>query len=104
MKFLLLFKSKLHNYSPREMQITLKEYMNWIKKLKQENSFINGDILMKMGIHIKDKDCFDDYIDKEENIITGYLKIQVIDIVKAIEVANSCPLLRYNEILIRPVI
>jgi len=91
-KFLLLFeKENLADNSPQQMQNHLREWLAWMKFLKDHYIYIFGDPIESAGrlISGKNKVISNNTLVKEN--INGFMVIQAEGFQKAIEITKSCP-------------
>ena len=104
-QYLILIKGKKHlDYSPEELQKRIQEYREWVATI--ENHYVSDNRLERNGVHITNKDeiVTDGPFVEAKEIIAGFIIIRSGTLEKAIQIANSCPLLKYFEILLRPII
>lgn len=104
-QYLILLKGKKHlDYSVEELEKRMQEYRVWVAKI--ESHYVSDNRLERIGVHIKEKDemVTDGPFLEAKEIIAGFIIIRTETLNQAIEVANSCPLLKYFEILLRPII
>ncbi len=103
--FLLLLKSKQElDYSPEKLQQRLEEYREWISTIHEH--YISDNRLERSGSHILSKDNVqtDGPFLEAKEIISGYVIISAEDLKHATIIAKSSPLLKYFEIMVRPIV
>ncbi len=104
-QYLLLIKGKgALDYSPEELQRRLDEYQEWVKTIPSH--YVNDNRLEQTGVHIKSKDSIvtDGPFIETKEIIGGFIILQAKDLDQATSLALSCPLLKYFEIIVRPIV
>lgn len=104
-QYLILLRGKgALDYSPEELQKRLEEYREWVQtvqehyvtanRLEREGALITGNGEVKTdGPFLESKE-----------IIAGYIIIQAADLEAATKISLSCPLLKYFEIMVRPMV
>lgn len=104
-QFLLLLKGKgALDYTPDELQSRLDEYHEWVKTIGTH--YVSDNRLERTGAHIKSKTeiITDGPFLETKEIIGGFVIIQAEDLDQATTIATSSPLLKYFEIIVRPVV
>ena len=104
-QYLLLLKGKRElDYSPAQLQKRLEEYREWVAEI--ETHYVSDNRLERTGAHIFDKDRIktDGPFLEAKEIIAGIIIIRAKDLAEAIEISTASPLLKYFEILVRPLI
>ena len=104
-QYLLLLKGKVElDYSPQELQNRLEEYRNWVQTIQEHYLYDNR--LERRGTHILDKETIktDGPFLESKEIIAGFIIIQAANLNQATILAQSSPLLKYFEIIVRPMI
>ncbi|MTI38829.1 YciI family protein [Fulvivirga lutimaris] len=104
-QYLLLLRGKgALDYSPEELQRRLEEYREWVGTIQEY--YISANRLEREGTLITGKGEIktDGPFLESKEIIAGYIIIQALDLEKATEISMSCPLLKYFEIMVRPMV
>ncbi|MBV6646091.1 MAG: hypothetical protein KI790_11620 [Cyclobacteriaceae bacterium] len=103
--YLLIIKGKkVLDYSPEELQRRLEEFKVWAEKMGEK--YVAGQRLEDIGMYIKDeKTVISDgpFLEAKE-IIAGYVIIKSDSLDRAAEEALQCPLIKYFEVYVRPMI
>ncbi|MEM9545326.1 MAG: YciI family protein [Bacteroidota bacterium] len=104
-KYLLLIKSTTHlDYSPEKYQKRMDEYREWLTTIADH--YISSNRLERTGAHIHSQnEVITDgpFLDVKESI-AGFIMLKANDLDQAIKISLSCPLLKYFEIMVRPMI
>jgi hypothetical protein len=104
-QFLLLLKSKAPlEYTPEELESRLAEYRQWVETIP--NHYITDNRLEKTGTYISEgKPVLTDgpFLELSE-IIAGFVIIQAAGLEEATRVAQTAPLVRYFDIMVRPMV
>ncbi len=89
------------NLSKSQQETVIKDYLDWVDILKNDNAFVAGSGLDHNSVKlVKDKDIIryitNPYAHNEEQL-SGYFIILADNMEKAIEIAKSCPSLKFGE-------
>ena len=101
-EFLLLFRggeTEMADQSPEQSQAHMQRWMHWMTELGKQGKFVGAQPLAKTGKTITgDKKVVSDgpFMEGKE-IVGGYLICKANTYDEAIEIANGCPLLEYND-------
>ena len=101
-EYLLLFRSgeaHMGKLSPENMQIHMQKWMQWMGELGKQEKFVGAQPLAKTGKTIRgDKKVVSDgpFMEGKE-IIGGYLICKANTYDEAVEIANGCPLLEFDD-------
>jgi len=91
------------DYSQNEVEKRIEEYNKWVATIEDHHLSANrlenqGALLTKKGQIQTDGP----FLEAKE-IIAGYILIRAADLEQAIGIAGTCPLLKYFEIMVRPI-
>ena len=94
--FLFVYRSEPNNnqYSPEEMQASMKRWMDWVGSLGAQDKLIDrGSSLQAAGKVVKQNTMVTDgpYTEIKE-VIAGYSIIKAASIEEAAELAKGCPI------------
>ncbi|MEO8412769.1 MAG: YciI family protein [Ginsengibacter sp.] len=101
-EYLLLFRggeSEMAARSPGEAQAHMQRWMQWMEVLGKQGKFVGAQPLAKSGKTITgDKKVVSDgpFMEGKE-MIGGYLICKAGTYDEAIEIANGCPLLEFDD-------
>lgn len=104
-RFLLLLKSKKAlDYTPEELEKRLREYREWVETIPTH--YISDSRLEKIGAYVsQNKPITTDGPFAELNeVIAGFVIIKASDLDKAAQIAQTSPLLKYFNIMVRPIV
>ncbi len=104
-QYLILLKGKgALDYSPQELQRRIEEYREWVDTI--QDRFVSDNRLGREGAHIISKENIktDGPFLEAKEIIAGFIIIHAESLDAAIEVSGSCPLLKYFEMIVRPMV
>jgi hypothetical protein len=103
--FMLIFRGQEGvDTSNDALKERIQLHLNWIEKLGDQH--IDSQRLEETGAHILSHDqvITDGPFIEDKEIILGYTTIAAKDLDSAIFLAKTCPLLKYFEIIVRPVV
>ena len=104
-QYLLLLKGKKElDYSPEQLQKRLEEYRAWVQSIQEH--YVADNRLEQQGAHILEKDHIktDGPFLEAKEIIAGFIILQAESLAQVTKIANTAPLLKHFEIIIRPII
>jgi len=104
-QYLLLLKGeKVLDYSPDQLQKRLEEYREWIASISEHH--VDDNRLERTGAYGRGKDeiVTDCPFLEAKEIIAGFIILRAENLEQATDITNTCPLLKYFEIFIRPMI
>lgn len=104
-QFLLLLRGKKElDYSPEELQKRIEEYRKWVDDIKE--FYVADNRLEREGAHIKSKDSIktDGPFLEAKEIIAGFVVLKAASLEDAKNLALTSPLLKYFEIIVRPIV
>lgn len=104
-QFLLLLKGKKElDYSPEELQRRIGEYRKWVDDIKE--FYVTDNRLEREGVHIKSMDYIktDGPFLEAKEIIAGFIILKSASLEDAKNLALTSPLLKYFEIIVRPIV
>lgn len=104
-QFLLLLKGKKElDYSPKELQKRIDEFLQWASTI--EEYYVADNRLERSGVHMKNENevLTDGPFLEAKEIIAGYIILKGESIEQITDVAKTSPLLQYFEIFIRPMV
>jgi len=84
----------------------MREMMKWVESLAESENYTVGEPLELAGKYVSHHDVLSDgpFIEAKEGI-SGYLFLQAENIEQAVSIAQSCPLVMQNRMIleVRPV-
>jgi hypothetical protein len=108
-KFLLLVREDLNMLKEKGDEGRFKNMnrmLAWVETLTTSGNYIGGEPLELSGKYVKQKDVLSDgpFIEAKEGV-SGYIFIQAENIERAAAIAQSCPLVMENKMVleVRPV-
>ncbi len=104
-EFLLIIKGKEALDNAQDVvEQRIEEYNKWVTTI--EDHHISANRLENHGAHLKAKGQIqtDGPFLEAKEIIAGYVMIRAQNLQQAITIADSCPLLNYFEIMVRPIV
>ncbi len=104
-QYIILLKGKKElDYSPAELQKRLEEYRQWVETI--EENYVSDNRLEREGAVIKSKDeiISDGPFLEAKEIIAGFIIIKADSLSEAVKIAKTAPLLKYFEMMVRPMI
>jgi len=108
-KFLLLVRediNMLRQIGSKGRYENMREMMNWVESLAESANYLGGEPLELSGKYVNHDDVLSDgpFIETKEGI-SGYLFLQAENIEQAAAIAQSCPLVMQNRMIleVRPV-
>ncbi len=109
-KFLLLVRDdvqKLSRFNKQEMNAAILEMTMWVEELAQSGNYAGGEPLKHMGRYVSSDSVLSDgpFIESKE-AISGYLLIRAENMDQAVSIAQTCPKVIRNEIIleVRPLL
>ena len=83
--------------SAEQMRAVLKEWQNWIRGIAEQGKFSGTNRLLPEGKTLKPGNVITDgpYVEAKE-LIGGYVLVKAESLDEAIEIAKSCPNLKYG--------
>ncbi len=105
MESILMIKSKGKDPSPEEMQQMLVNYRPWMEQYMASGNYLGGAPFQPKGILIEaqGRPHSDGSIANIEQPINGYIHLKTNNMDEAEKIADECPLLQCNQIIIRPI-
>lgn len=103
--YLVLIKGKgALDYSPEELERRLAEYRAWVDTLGERH--LGANRLENEGVHILKRGTMttDGPFLEAKEIIAGYIILQAESLQEAAQLAETCPLLQYFELFVRPMV
>ncbi|MGW9684454.1 YciI family protein [Flagellimonas sp. 2504JD1-5] len=106
MEFILIVKSKGEEPSLAEMQELINDYAPWMHHYSESGNYLSGSPFHKEGALVNGKGDykFDGDFLNGPNLITGYIHIEAETLHDAIQIADECPLLAFNSIVVMPIL
>lgn len=106
MEFILVVKSKGEEPSPQDMQELLKNYVPWMQQYASSGNYLGGSPFQKNGALLTEKGThhWEGEFLNGTNLITGYIHLEAESLDKAVGIADECPLLAYNDIVVMPIL
>jgi hypothetical protein len=108
-KFLVLIRedlSILKQTSQEDHNKSIGQMMKWVESLAESGNFTSGESLLNTGKYISRDDVLSNgpFLDSQEGI-SGYLFLQAENLNQAASIAQSCPLIVENRMVmeIRPI-
>jgi hypothetical protein len=107
-KFMLLFRGSdvyQPGQSPEALEALKPKMIDWVADLFDKGAHVSSEILQPTGIQINGakKIVIDAPFGEAKEVIGGCTIVQAKDILEAIQIAKSCPILETNaNIEIRP--
>jgi hypothetical protein len=103
-KFLLLVREdinmlkKIGNEGPYQ---NMRDMMKWVESLAESGNYIGGEPLVLAGKYVSGRDVLSDgpFIETKEGI-SGYIFLQAENIEQAASIAQSCPLVVQNRMIL----
>lgn len=108
-KFLLLIREDLkvlEQMSKDQQDMEIQEMTRWVEELAASGNFEMGEPLLNTGRYVSKTDIVSDgpFIEAKE-AISGYVIIKAENLEQAASIAQTCPLIMKNKIVIevRPI-
>ncbi len=108
-KFLLLVRediNMLKNIGEEGRYKNMRLMMKWVESLAESGNFTGGEPLVMSGKYVNRDDVFSDgpFIESKE-CISGYIFMQAENIEQAASIAQTCPLVMQDKMIleVRPV-
>ena|SRR5579863_1550935 len=108
-KFLLLVRediNMLKQIGSEGRYQNMRDMMKWVESLAEYGNYIGGEPLVMAGKYVSQNDILSDgpFIETKE-AISGYIFLQAENIEQAASIAQSCPLVMQNRMIleVRPV-
>jgi hypothetical protein len=108
-KFLLLVRediNMLKQIGNKGRYENMREMMKWVESLAESGNYLGGEPLVLAGKYVSHHDVLSDgpFIETKEGI-SGYIFLQAENIEQATAIAQSCPLVMQNRMIleVRPV-
>jgi hypothetical protein len=108
-KFLLLVREDIHmlkQIGNEGRYKNMREMMKWVESLAESGNYTGGEPLELAGKYVSRQDVLSDgpFIEAKEGI-SGYLFLQAENIEQAASIAQSCPLVMQNRMIleVRPI-
>ena len=108
-KFLLLVRediNMLKQIGNEGRYKNMREMMNWVESLAESGNYTSGEPLVLSGKYVSQNDVLSDgpFIETKEGI-SGYIFLQAENIEQAASIAQTCPLVMQNRMVleVRPV-
>jgi hypothetical protein len=103
-KFLLLVREDINMLKQIGIEgryKNMREMMNWVESLAESGNFIGGEPLVLAGKYVSHDDVLSDgpFIETKEGI-SGYIFLQAENIEQAASLAQSCPLVMQNRMIL----
>ncbi|MEM6642995.1 MAG: YciI family protein [Bacteroidota bacterium] len=92
------------DYAPDMLQQRIEEYREWCSEIAE--NYVSDNRLERTGASIKNRNKIitdGPFLDAKE-VIAGFIIIKALDLDAAIKIANSSPLLKYLEMILRPLV
>ncbi len=105
MESILIIKSRGKEPSPEEMQQMLVNYRPWMQRYVESGNYLGGGPFQPKGVLIESqgKHQDDGIFMNTDQPINGYIHLKTENLEEAQKIADECPLLQCNQIVIRPV-
>ena len=106
MEFILIVKSKGVEPSVGEMQNLIGNYAPWMRHYSESGNYLNGSPFHKEGVLVngKGKHLYKGEFLEGSNLFTGYIHIEAETLESAVQIAEECPLLAFNSIVVMPIL
>jgi hypothetical protein len=108
-KFLLLVRediNMLKQIGEEGRYNNMRQMMKWVESLAESGNFTSGEPLVLSGKYVRRDDVFSDgpFIESKEGI-SGYIFLQAENIEQAASIAQTCPLVMQDRMIleVRPV-
>jgi hypothetical protein len=108
-KFLLLVREDINvlkQIGDEGRYKNMREMMKWVESLAESGNYTGGEPLVLTGKYVSQRDVLSDgpFIEAKEGI-SGYLFLQAENIEQAASIAQSCPLVMQNRMVleVRPI-
>ncbi|HET7003036.1 MAG TPA: YciI family protein [Puia sp.] len=108
-KFLLLVRediNMLKQIGIKGRYDNMREMLNWVESLAESGNFTGGEPLVMAGKYVNHHDVLSDgpFIETKE-AISGYIFLQAENIEQAAAIAQTCPLVMQNRMIleVRPI-
>jgi len=103
-KFLLIIRDdvqRLAKLSREEMNSNILEMTTWVEELAQSGNWVNGEPLMHEGRYVSRDHVLSDgpFIEAKE-AVSGYITIRAENLNQAASIAQTCPKVTRNEVVI----
>ncbi len=103
-KFLLLVRediNMLKKIGNEGRYQNMREIMKWVESLAESGNYISGEPLVLAGKYVSQLDILSDgpFIETKEGI-SGYIFLQAENIEQAASIAQSCPLVMQNRMIL----
>ena len=92
------------DYSPESFEERVDQYLAWVNTI--QSHYLSENRPDQSGARLMEKDNIqtDGPFLETKEMIAGFIIIQADDLAQAIKIANTCPLLQWFEIFVRPMI
>jgi len=108
-KFLLIIREDLKmmkQFSEKDRYNGIRQMMPWVESLTESGNYIGGEPLLITGKYVSKETLVSDgpFIESKEGI-SGYLFLQAENLEQAASIAQSCPLVLQDKMVIevRPI-
>ncbi|HEX5167644.1 MAG TPA: YciI family protein [Cyclobacteriaceae bacterium] len=102
-KFLLLIREDISKINQTEELLyeSIREMDEWVRGLVKTNTYLFGDALISKGRYVsKDKVLSDGPFIEAKEAVSGYIVIQAGDLQQASAIAQSCPHVQHENMVI----
>ena len=106
MDFILIVKSKGEEPSAQDLQQLLNNYIPWMEKYAASGNYLGGSPFHKQGALVlaKGEHLLEGEFLSGTNLFTGYIHLKADTLNRAIVIAEECPLLAHNSIVVMPIL
>jgi hypothetical protein len=108
-KFLVLVREDLNmlkKFSQEERNTGIREMMNWVESLAESGNYTGGEPLFATGKYVSRDNVLSDgpFIEAKEGI-SGYIFLQAENLEQAASIAQTCPLVMQDRMVleVRPI-
>ncbi len=108
-KFLLIVREDLNmlkQISPEEHYQGIRQMMKWVESLAESGNYTGGEPLLTTGKYVSRDQILSDgpFIEAKESI-SGYIFLQAENLEQAASIAQTCPLLLQDKMVmeVRPI-
>jgi hypothetical protein len=108
-KFLLLVREDLNllkQFSQEERNLGIREMLTWVESLAESGNYTGGEPLFAAGKYVsRDKVLSDGPFIESKEGISGYILLQAENLEQAASIAQTCPLVLQDRMVleVRPI-
>lgn len=93
--FMYLFRGRqTQDVSPEAMQAQMQKWMDWIKRLKEQDKYVAGEPLQPGGkvVSTAKKIITDGPFAEGKEVVGGFFMIRAASLDEAVEMSKDCPI------------